>query len=474
MTAASELVLLANHEMVSLVPNDWLADSSSATTILHIVCPNLVRLDANLRIRPDLATSWQVSAGHRRFQFELRPDVVMHTGQALDAELVAWNLARMTDRRRGSLLAMDYPPVATIEVLSRHSLAITFADPFPSFLHHLGGRSYLTTDTIDQPVGAGRYRVDEWARGESLRLTRFDGYGFSDDGCPETITVRWAPSVAERSEAIRAGAADIVESVPTSLLASIAGESRYTVGRTPGWRRSSVVFNCRRAPFDDVRVRQAIALAIDRTELVHDLFSIYARPVVGAYPEGDPLWGADFAPRRSDLTRARELLAEAGVRPGLRAHVATTRVAPMPTVADWVAKRLEPLGIELEVQSFDDPPWWPLVYLAADWDIAFQGMGARPHPDVLFGREYHSRGSFNATGHVSAQLDAVIAQSKREPDVTVQRQLYNEAQRILDSEAPSIPLYCPDSVIAWRADLDGMTAHPLGYIDLNSVRIRAA
>lgn len=147
----------------------------------------------------------------------------------------------------------------------------------------------------------------------------------------------------------------------------------------------------------------------------------------------------------------------------------TTNVAPVPRVAETVAKDLAQIGITLDIRGYDDPPWWPLIYLDTDWQAAFQGMGPRAHPDILFRREFMTGGGFNPVNYSNPALDELVMRARVTIDEAEQARLYREAQMILREDLPYLPLYATDTLVGWRPAVDGFHPHPLGYWDVTSV-----
>ena len=145
------LRILSVHEMLSLDANSRLADSSSATPVLKIACPSLVRLDADMRLQPALAADWIVSDDQRIFTFRLQEGATFHSGRAVTAEAVAWNFERLFDSRVGSLLAVDYTGVESIRATAEDTVEFRYAEPFPAFLHQLAGRTHVAEDCQTQP-----------------------------------------------------------------------------------------------------------------------------------------------------------------------------------------------------------------------------------------------------------------------------------------------------------------------------------
>ena len=460
--------MVSVHEMLSLDPNTRLADSSSATPTLKVVCPNLVRLDAAMCIQPDLAESWIASDDWRTFTFTLREGLRFHNDRPVDAESIAWNFIRIADSRIGSLLVADYVGLASVRPLSNRVVEFTFERPFPSFLHHLAGRSHICADASIQPIGAGAFQVIDWVRGSHLTLQKFDGYWDRTQPSVDQITVRWAPDAPQRIEMIERGEADLVEALPAGAADSLSERGLMHSASVASGKKLTLAFNCTRPPFSDLRMRLAVAHAVDRDGLIATFLGAHGKRVDAAYAR-DSEWGTDVEPLDQDLERARRLVREAGFSDGVTVRAIMTNVAPVPKVAAMLGSQLSQIGITLDLRGYDDPPWWPLIYLDTDWDLAFQGMGPRAHPDILFGREFMSGGSFNATGYSNLQLDALVVAARSAIAEIDQKGLYDKVQHIVRAEVPVLILYATDSLVGWKPGIGGFRPHPLGYWSLESV-----
>ena len=462
------LRILSVHEMLSLDANSRLADSSSATPVLKIACPSLVRLDADMRLQPALAADWIVSDDQRIFTFRLQEGATFHSGRAVTAEAVAWNFERLFDSRVGSLLAVDYTGVESIRATAEDTVEFRYAEPFPAFLHQLAGRTHVAEDCQTQPSGTGPFQVTDWVRGSHLVLRRFDGYFEADRPFADEIVVRWAPDSGERLAIIESGEADIVEAVPAKAADDLRQRGLLDSASTASTRKLSFAFNCVQTPFDDPRMRLAVAHAVDRQKIVDTFFGPHAHVFDTAYPAGSK-WAADVEPIAVNLDEARRLVDAAGYGDGVRIRVVTTNVAPIPKVAEAVAGDVARIGIELDIRGYDDPPWWPLIYLDTDWQAAFQGMGPRAHPDILFRREFVTGGAFNPVGYGNPDLDALVMEARITTDAEAQARLYREAQMILRQDLPYLPLYATDALAGWRPGIQRFRPHPLGYWDVSDV-----
>lgn len=465
---AAPLRLLFNHEHTSLHPNTYEADSSAATVILKLACPSLLRFDREMRLQPDLAEAWEADADHTRFSFTLRPGLHFHSGAAVDADAVVACLRRMLDPRNITPQHRDYAGIAAIEALGPLRLRVSFAEPAPDFPASLAWRTYIVDDRAVQPVGAGPFAVTGWQHGRSVHLARFPGHHAAHRFHHDALEIRFAPRPDQRIGAIEAGAADIIETVPQTVAADLVSRGLVVTHGVHSPRKTVIAFRCTAPPFDDARVRRAVAMAVDRPALIARFLGGRGRLLNGVLPEDDP-FGIALPAWPHDPAGARALLREAGHGGGLRIRVAHTAMPPVPAVAAQVAQDLAAIGITLDLRGYDDPPWWPAVYLRGDWQMAFQGASARPHPHILFNRDLCTGGAFNAGGFSSPALDGLVAEARRCPDAARQHALYAAAQRVAWEEVAVLPLYAADVLAGTRPGLHGFAAHPLGYLELEDV-----
>lgn len=465
------LNVLANHEMASLEPGSWLSDSSSAFLILKTVCPSLLELDEEFNLQPMLAESWTASEDSKTFRFNLRPNVKMHSGRPLTSDLVVWNFKRIMDVRTGSLLVSDYEGLIDVCVDGEYAVIFTFEHPFPAFPYHLAWRTYIIDDVAMQPCGAGAYKLDKWVRDSHMVLSRHPDYHVPGKPYYDELNITFAIGSKERIQAIESGQIDVIESVPQKEADELMARGLLESATLRSARRTSVSFNCALPPFDDVRVRQAVAYGTNRAKHVQEVYGSRGELLAGLFPEGNP-WHTNLEPYPFDPVKARQLLNEAGVEPGTRVRAVCSAINRM---GERLKEDLEEIGLILEFTVFDDPPWWPFIYLRPEsmrpaWQLAVQGVGTRPHPDTTFRRDHYSAAAFNATGYINAVLDKLIREARSTSDHQALKSLYDEAQRILHKDLPELPLLCPDSTVGWRPGISGLRPHPLGTLNFESAK----
>jgi peptide/nickel transport system substrate-binding protein len=435
-----------------------------------MICQGLVKIGFDGQLAPDLAKSWTVSEDQRIYRFQLDPKARFHTGRPCDAKAVVWNFMRLLDGKSDSLLGRDYDGLEDVVAMDPHCVEFRFSVPNIAFLHNLAWRTYIVDDSFDQPAGSGPFVLSRWVRGSHLILRRSDAHRTSDAAQVNELEIRFAPSVEERLEVIKRGGADIVESVPASAANELQQRGLLCTRTAPSQHRSVIYFNCRVAPFDQPLVRRAVAHAINRDALVREITGPTGRVVDGILHGDDPL-AADVDPIAYDPARARAMLHEAGYGGGIRIRAASTNTAPFPKVAEMIAQDLQKVGIDLDFTGYDDPPWWPYMYLKGGWQLAIQGTPARPHLDTLLSRELCSDGAFNAGHYASEELDELVKRARQTTDFATQKDIYAAVQAIVQKDLPLFSLFAMDTTVGWRPGVRGFEPHPTGLIDVSRATI---
>lgn len=468
----SHLRLLFKHETIALAPNAYNSDSSAATVILKMICQSLVRIDHDGQIAPELALHWQVSPCRKRYVFELDDRVQFHSGKPFTSEDVLRIFRQIFDGKSDSVLAADYEGLKAVEALGPHQVVFEFSTPNDAFLYNLAWRTHIVDDTAAQPCGTGAFKLTEWVRGSHIKLERhIDGRG-RGEGNVDTAEIRYAPDINQRIALIKQGAADIVESVPGSAAQRFEDEGVLQTMAAPSQARVLLCFNCHSAPFNDARVRHAVACAVDRPALIRDVMGGQARAGEGVLPHDDP-WAHPVEPIVYDPDKARALLREAGYEDGMTIKVVHPTTAPLPSIAAQVARDLEAVGIRMVVSAYDDPPWWPYMYMRGDWQMAIQGTASRPHFDTLLQREFCTDGVFNAGQYSNKEVDLLAHQARHSTDNDTRRRLYAQIQEIIRGDLPVVALFASNVLVGWAPHVSGFKAHPHGVVDIQNVRMVA-
>jgi oligopeptide transport system substrate-binding protein len=441
-------------------------DVTSAEYIYEIFS-GLVTLSPALEVVPDLAERWNVSPSGTVYTFTLRADARFQDGTPVTADAVAFGIERACDPATASPVAETYlgdivgcidrlsgraSAVAGVHVLDDRRLELTIDAPKAYFLAKLTyptsfalDRRQVTTDAdwLSHPNGSGPFRLSTFNPGEQLLLERNDGYY---GGAPTLDAVAYDLRPADpltryengELDATPVGAAD-VERVRDPLN-PLSGEVVEGAGDLS---LSYIGFNMHQAPFDDVHVRRAFNLALDKRRLAEVVMQGAVRPIDTILPPGMPGYQADLVPYPFDPAAARAELAASryggpdGV-PAVTLDVAGEGGAPVAeAVADFISATL---GVAVTVEQ---TPWqtYQGELDAGAYDMFMLGWAAdyadpQDFLDVLF----HGGSPLNHGGYANDEVDALLEAARVESDQARRLALYNQAEgRILD-DAPWLPL----------------------------------
>lgn len=453
-------------------------DPHRATTtqdkpVVSWICNGLVRFkpgSASLeQLEPDLATSWDKSADGKTWVFHLRQGVKFHGDWGeLTADDVVYSLKRASDPKTSSF-SSDYAVIDSIEAVDPLTVKIVLKKPIPSLLglvaNYHGGNviskkaaEALGADFRTKPVGTGPFMIAEYKSNESLTLVANKAYF---RGVPKTdkIVYRFIPADASRDLAFLSGELDIVYGGQDQRWVDrMAKEPNVKVEVVTPAELSILHLNETMKPLDDIRVRQAIAYAIDRKQLAAFKGAATAIPAVSVVPTG--YLGTDETAKLFpyDPAKAKELLKEAGYPNGVAVKSIQTSLPTMLTAAQVVQSQLKKVGIDLQLEVVDHQSYH--AQIRKDMSGATYYSAARfPVADVYLRQFYYSPsivGKPTAVVNFShcAVADAEIEAASVEVDAAKQKELWKTAQQKIIDDVCAVPLYEQLQVWASKTNVD--------------------
>lgn len=445
---------------ITLEPPHLDPTAGAAAAIDEIVYANvfegLTRIDETGAVRPALAKSWDISDDGRTYTFHLRAGVKFHDGSEFDSGDVAFSLNRAMAADSTNAQKRLFEPIANVTTPDPLTAAVTLKQSNGLFLWTMGWGDavIVAAETAGgnkaQPVGTGPYQFARWVRGDSLQLTRFDGY-WGEKPSMAAVTFKIISDPSAQVAAMLAGDIDVFPNLgaPESLK-RFENDPRFDVfvGTTEG--ETLLVLNQRRPLFKDLRVRRAFSHAIDRKAVIDGAMFGYGTPI-----------GSHFAPHNSayvDLTalypydpeRARTLLREAGHSDGID----LVMKLPPPSYArrggEIIAAQLAEVGVKAEIIPVEWAQWLSDVFSNDHlFDLTVISHTEPIDIDIYTRDDYYF-------GYSSGQLSATmtkIANSNKEAD---RDRLYGEAQRIIAKDAANVFLFQLAKHGVQRRGLKGM------------------
>lgn len=461
-TAGGTLVAGQSAEPDRFDPH--LTTAYASFQVLENVYDTLVQPGDDLTMEPALATEWTTSEDGLTWTFTLRDGVVFHNGRALTADDVVYSLERIRDPEVGSGASYRLDAVDTITAVDDQTVEVTVTAPTPNLLTLLGGykgMAIVASENVDdgsidtKPIGTGPFVFESYSAGDGVVLTKNADYW--QDGLPILDEVRFIaiPDPTVLLTNLQSGDVDWIDAVPPAELAALEESDDVVVGRTPGGDYHYFALNQARPPFDDVRVRQAIAMAINREEITEAATFGAATPNQTAIPAGN-FWFFDYAPYASgDIEGAQALLDEAGAGDGFGIEFLVTSDNPETVVqAQVIAAQLEPLNIDVTINDVDFSTWLDLQG-QGEFDAFMLSWVGNIDPDEFYYAQHHTDGTFNFQGYSNPELDEILDAARIETDEAARKALYDDAATIVVDDASYIYLYNPDSIDAWSPSLTG-------------------
>jgi peptide/nickel transport system substrate-binding protein len=450
----------------------------------------LVMTDADSRILPDLAGSWEVSQDGLRYTFHLRDGVRWHDGHPFQASDVLWTLEHQARRR--SLGEGAYRRIAGVETPDERTVVVRLREPWSPFLAMIASYGAFILHPPHspgekvprpRPIGTGPFKLQAWEKGRRIVLGANHDY-FRTGPFLDRVVYEFEPDPHRGPQRLINGEADyLVVRPPLGILPRLARNPELRVATFPGDGQYSLLFNLRRRPFQDLRVRRAFNMAIDRPALLTRALFGYGTPGMGFYTPA-VAWAFNPSARAPelDLAGARSLLDQSGFQPDaqgirLRAKLLTPSVSPFYDVARAAAGQLAAAGIELQVEMVSGREWIARTTRSHDFEVALMGGSLGPDPEILNLR-FGSRSPVQPTGYSNPEFDAAIAEGARALDLSRRARAYFRAQEILARDLPMAPLADGASVTICRRGVTGLPRlEARGLVsdfDFSLVRVRGA
>lgn len=430
--------------------------------VLENVFDTLVEPDANLEMQPALAESWEVSEDQLTWTFDLREGVTFHDGSEFTAEDVVYSYNRIIDNELGN--AYRFGAVESIEAPDESTVVINVASPSPNLLSSIGGfkgMAIVSEENVESgeiqnnPIGTGPFSLESYASGDSIMLKSNPDYW---GGAPEIggITFRFISEGTTALAGLTSGDVDWTDSIPPQQVASLEADEQVEVGKVPSSDYWYIAMNQDHEPFGDVRVRQAVAYALDREAITQAATFGNATVNQLAIPE-QSVWYTEYSKYSQDLDQARALLEEAGVEDLTMSMMVTTQYPQTVTAAQVIASQLAEIGITLEIRTLDFATWLD-EQAQGNFDSLMLGWLGNIDPDDFYYNQHHSEGSSNAQGYSNPEVDALLEAGRTETDTEERQAIYDEAAAMIADDASYIYLYNPDVVQAWNPDVEGYEA----------------
>lgn len=423
------------------------ASVGSDLSVLSHIYPALVLRGPDLKLHPELATSWQ-AVDENTWRFKLVSGAAFSNGEPLDAEAVKWNLDRVRDPKVNARIKAWFAQIADVKVISPTELEIITSSPYPSLVDQISMFLLLppkwagSHNPATETLSGGRYILKENVPGDHITLQENPAY-FGRKPAFDTVVFRIIPESASRIAALLAGEASLITSIPPSELARVNKSGKAETGSVPSMRSVMIKFNTEKAPLDNKAVRQALNYAIDKEGISQALFNgqaavsqcqVLTPSYFGYNPE---LKGYAY-----DAEKARQLLKSSGadLSKSIALDVPTGTYLQGNEVAQVVAAQLSEVGLKVSINEMEFSNYMN-KYLKTR-DLAQTSLLAQAWPTL----DADGLLTLFAPGNNYAYWNnpafgQALTEGRASVDPAVRLAAYRKATQIMCDEAPAIFLY---------------------------------
>jgi peptide/nickel transport system substrate-binding protein len=445
----------------------------------QLIFDPLVRRDEHFIIRPWVAERWE-TPDPRTYIFHLRRDVRFHDGRPLTSRDVKWTLDSI---RNGSLITLKtttFKLIDRIDALDDWTLLVHLSEPDGTLLYNLseGAFGIVPSGSDKQfssnPIGSGPFRFVRNDPDSQVVLDRNENY-WSERARIARVRFAVVPDETTRALELRKGSADVAPSgsLTADTVSALRRDSQLAVEQEPGTVLAYLAFNLRDPILKDVRVRQALAYAIDREPILHYLFGDAGRLAESVLPPQH--WAYDpHLPRYPyDPAKANALLDAAGYSRdgnGVRFHLLmkTSTQESTRLLASVLQQQLGAVGIVLDIRSFEFATFYADVNQGSFQLYSLRWIGGNEDPDIFY-YAFHSS-SFppkhaNRSYYVNPEIDRLIDEGRATLDQEQRKQIYARVQQILARDLPYINLWYFDNVVVHSRRVKDIHLNPSGNYD---------
>lgn len=457
-----DLTVAQQSAVTSLDPH-VISDAASEIVVENMYNSLLSYTSTYGEIVPSLCKSYDISEDGTVYTLHLVSGVTFHNGDPMTAQDVVYSLNRIVEKETR---ASQFSLMTDCTALDDQTVKITLSEPFAPFLSYLANPMNAIVDKnvveanngslANVDAGTGPFMLDSWDNGSSVKLDKFSNYWEAGLPKAENVTFRTISDETACSTAIRNGEVDIVLDATSTETAVLKNAAGVNVTSIPGTFWEYLGMNCKSGPLANVKVRQAIAYAIDRQAINTAVKQGTATVLTNAcIPSSHEAGLTTDTYAAQDLDKAKSLLSEAGYGNG---DISLTIQAG----SDWqyqvdaatmIKQQLAQIGINCEVQALDSGVFFDNLN-SGNFDMCVCGWSGFVDADEYLYDIFTTSGAYNQQNYSNPEFDTLVEKARVTTDEDTRNDLYRQAQQILADDAPMAFLYMNNYTVAVR---DGVT-----------------
>lgn len=429
------------------------AASAIAEVTLYNIYETLTKVNPDGSVTPLLAESWEVSPDLRTYTFKLRKGVKFQNGEPFNAQAVKFSFDRAGGEKSTNKDKRTFASLTT-QVVDEHTVVLLAKEIDPDFLFLMGQATAIIVDAksadsnATKPVGTGPYQLDNWVKGSSVVLSKWAGYRNAGAIKLKRASFRFISDPAAQVAALLAGDVDAFPRVTPRSVPQFKTNAKFQVLASGSRAKTILAINNKKKPLDDVRVRRAINMAIDRKAVIQGAGDGYGSPIGSYYVPSAPGYVDLTKVNAYDPDKARALLKEAGV-----SNLELSMTLPPPPYArqggEVIAAMLDKVGIKTKLQNVEWAQWLSGTYGSKNYDLT-----------IISHVEPFDLGNFSRPGYYwnyeSPKFNALFDKYKQTANAAERTKILGDIQRLVADDAVHGYLYQPQWVTVANKNVKGL------------------
>jgi peptide/nickel transport system substrate-binding protein len=473
------LTIGTNQDQLGLDPHT--VNATASFRILENIYSGLLKVNAKLEVQPDLAESYKVDSP-TQYTFILRKGVKFHSGRELKAADIKYSIERIKNPDNKSPRANNFAAIDSIETPDDYTVVLKLKNPFSPLLAILADRTtaIVAKETVEAnggkldkvANGTGPFKLKEYVQNTKTVIEKNPDYFIKGQPLLDQVIYQPIPDATARSTAVRTGTVDIIEYAPPKDLELFKADSKLAIaGDGSNNNVRYLAFNNKVKPFDNPKVRQAIAWAVDRKAVIAAAENGAGKELL-AGPYLSSFWPGMQQPYfKQDLAKAKQLLAEAGYPNGFKAKLKNTPTYSfLGNAGIAVQDQLKAVGIEFEIISLEWSVFLNDYLVKKDYEAIVSGYSAFVDPHPPLDGTYVTGRQNNFMNYSNPKFDELVAKAAQVSNQAERAKLYQEIQQILIDDSPMVFLFASNEYEVHQTYVKGYTHYLNGsHVSLREV-----
>ncbi len=442
------------------------------------VFDTLVNMDSKGHITPNLASKWR-HLDAKTWEFDLVHNAVFHNGQPLTSKDVAYTINRILNPKTASPEQTTFNVIKQVQVVDKYTVRFHLKYPYGPLLTNLTNGAWIVNekaitslDPRQHPIGTGPFKFKEWVTNDHLTLVRHPHYWKAGLPYLNTIIIRGAPVDETRMAALKAGEFNWVDAVPLNDIKSLSkSKNPVLLQGTNGGNPDFLGMVVESGPFQNKKLRQAVAWAIDKKEIL--AVAYFGDGQVGSQEVGthSPLYTSNDPYKNGpNLSKAQSLMKQSGLGSVSFEYLGLPQYPELLKTGEIVKEQLSQIGLNMKITQLEVTVWIERL-IKRQYEMTSIYAAGTVDPDPFYSTELTSTGADNFTGYKNPKVDALVVKARETASVSKRKALYGQIRSIIWDDCPYIFVHLEVLNYAFAPNVHGSKILPNFQLSFRDVWI---